>query len=261
MKKMLKLFTAFAMISLVISFASCDLETEDELLNATTENVSGNGNGNANSGSTGNQAGNANGSNTGTGNNAADNTGNNPSGGNSGSDSSDVVDEPDDVEPIGNVASSLWSMFDGADMQVWEKTADLEETDEGLDITIGSSGWWGMCFCNSASTGVDSPDCVTFDMSKVAKITFEAKASKKASMWVSQSDAESKAVNQTKISLSTSYATKTFNLKNPGKKDYGVLDIGGGDLNTTTESDVVISIKNIKFLDASGTEIVPTRNK
>lgn len=234
MKKMLKLFAAFAMISLAVSFAGCSMDTEDELLDST-EKTSGKET-TSNAGSKETSGGNDSGKETETETNT-------------GSDSSE------------NESSSLWSMFDGADMQVWEKTATLEETDEGLDITIGSAGWWGMCFCNSASTGADSEDCVTFDMSKVKTITFEAKASKKASIWVSQSDAQSKPANQTKINLTTSFETKTFTLKNPGKKDYGVLDIGGGDLNTTTESDVVISIKNIKFLDSNGKEIVPTRNE
>lgn len=229
MKKMFKLFATFAMISLVTSFAGCDLASEDELLNATPEKTTGTIPQDA--GSTGE-------------------SGSSESGGASGAEVSSGIS-----------TSPLWSMFDGADMQVWEGTAMLEETDESLEITIGSAGWWGMCFCNAASVGAKSSDCVTFDMSKITKITFEAKASEKATMWVSQSDAESKPQNQTKINLTTSFETKSFTLKNPGTKDYGVLDIGGGDLGTTTKSDVVISIKNIKFLDANGTETVPTRNE
>ena len=206
MKKMLKIFAAFAMFATAISFASCDMATEEELLNKKT-------------------------------------TG---GGGESG--------------------SILWSSFDGAAMQVWQETptspltADLAETEEGLEITIGDQGWWGMCFCNDAAVAWDA-DPVTFDMSKVKTITFEAKASKNGSMWVSQSDEKSKVTNQTKVTLSTEFETKTFNLSNPGTKDYGVLDLGGGDLDTTIESDVVITVKNIKFLDAEGTETVPSRNE
>lgn len=238
MKKMLKLFAAFAMISLVISFAGCDLETEDELLETVAENPA----------TPGNTGSNGTGS-SGTGSN--NNTGGTGTGG-SGS----------NTENSGSSSTSpLWSLFDGADMQVWEGTAMLEETDDGLEITIGSAGWWGMCFCNAAAVGPAASDCVTFDMSNIAKITFEAKASEKASIWASQSNAESKPTNQTKIDLTTSYETKTFTLKNPGKKDYGVLDIGGGDLGTTTKSDVVVYIKNIKFFNASGAETVPARNE
>ena len=40
MKKMLKLFAAFAMISLAVSFAGCSMDTEDELLDST-EKTSG----------------------------------------------------------------------------------------------------------------------------------------------------------------------------------------------------------------------------
>ena len=217
MKKMLKIFAAFAMITMAISFASCDMATEDELLEDPKKTTTG-----------------------GTG-----------GGGGGGG---------------GSSSSPLWASFEGADMQVWKATkdspltADVEETDEGLKITIGSENWWGMCFCNDAAVGADD-DPVTFDMSKVEKITFEAKASKAASMWVSQSDNKSKVINQKKVTLSTEFETKTYTLSEPGTNDYGVLDLGGGDLGTTVESDVVITVRNIKFLGADGSEKNPTRNE
>ncbi len=172
------------------------------------------------------------------------------------------------LTPGSNTGSSspIWSKFDGADMQVWndeatkKPTALLEEKSDCLAITIKAFGWWGMCFCNNASTGPGA-GCTTFDMSNVKKITFEAKASENASMWVSQSNSAAQPTNQKKIELSTSYEEKTYVLNNPGKTDYGVLDLGGGDLNTTTKSDVVISIKNIKFFDANDVETIPARNE
>ena len=213
MKKLVKLLAAIGTLSLLFSFAACDIPTESELL----------GNNNK------------------------------------------IIEKDPNVKTPGEVSNGgLWSMLDGADMQVWrgdtDLTATLEETDEGLDITIGTQGWWGMCFCNSASVGV-GPDAVTFDMSKIKKITFVAKASEDATMWVSQSDSAAKAANQVKINLTKSYATKEFVLKNPSTKDYGVLDIGGGDLGTTTKTDVIISIKNIKLFDANGNETVASRNE
>lgn len=160
----------------------------------------------------------------------------------------------------------LWSLFDGTDIQVWGSngnTADAKSTATGLDITIKApEGWWGLCFCNDAKLSASSSGVITFDMSKVAKITFDAKASVSgASIWVSQSDNSAQPINQTKIELSDAFETKTFVLQNPGKNDYGVLDIGGGDLGTTVTKDVVISVKNIKFLDSKNKEIVPTRNE
>ena len=230
MKKMFKLFTVMAMFSLVISLAGCNMDTEDDLLENTGKTGVGmtNGSGSKGTGSSGNSSGSG--------------------------------------ETGGGSEDPLWYSFEGADMQVWKDewthvaTADLVPQSEWLDIIIGESGWWGMCFCNDASVGAGAA-AVTFDMTKVKKIEFEAKASKKASIWVSQSNNESKPTNQTKIELGTEFAKKTFTLKNPGKNDYGVLDIGGGDLQTTTESDVVISIKNIKFLDANENECNPTRNE
>ena len=219
MKKMLKVLAAFAMIAMAISFASCDMATEDELLDDPTKTTTGGGSG------TGGGGGGAGG------------------------------------------GSALWSSFDGASMQVWQATpsspltASLAETEDGLEITIGSEGWWGMCFCNDASVGADM-NPVTFNMSKVATITFEAKASKNATMWVGQSPRNSNPANQKTISLTTSFETKTYTLSNPGTDCYGVLDLGGDPkLNNTVESDVVITIKNIKFLDANGAETTPSRNE
>ena len=246
MKKMLKLFAAFAMISLVISFAGCDMATEDELLDdaASTEQTSGNGGSNSN--------------NSGNNSTSGNNNSNTPvsTGGNNSDSSDDSGDE-----------ASLWASFEGASMQIWKTeyepynfTADLDETDEGLEITVLDEGWWGICFCNDASVGKDSPDVVTFDMSNVAKITFEAKASKKGSIWIAQSPRDSNPYNQQTISLSTSFETKTYKLKNPGNDCYGLFDLGGGEGNIVA-SDSVITIKNVKFLDANGNECTPERNK
>ena len=161
----------------------------------------------------------------------------------------------------GNSNSPLWVSFDGADMQVWDKTVKLTETKDGLEIKIGSLGWWGMCFCNKSDVGAENPECVTFDMSKVAKISFEAKASETAAMWISQSDANSIPQNEKVINLSTSFETKIYELSNPGTKDYGLFDIGGKkENNTTYKTNVVITIKNIKFLDSNGNETIPQRN-
>ena len=80
-------------------------------------------------------------------------------------------------------------------------------------------------------------------------------------MWVSQSNAQAKVTNQKKIDLTTQFETKTFTLSNPGTKDYGVLDIGGGDLSTTVKKDLIIVIKNIKFFNANGNETFPSRNE
>ncbi len=163
----------------------------------------------------------------------------------------------------GTAASTpLWSMFEGADLQVWEKTADLTPTKEGLEIKIGSLGWWGVGFCNAAGVGPSAGDVVTFDMSEVASISFEAKASENASMWVSCFDQSAGTPNPKVVNISTSYETKTVAISGNGRNDYGVLTIGGNnETGTTVKTGVRITIKNVKFLNSAGTEITPKRNK
>ena len=221
MKKKLRLLAAVGMLSMLISFVACDMQTEDQLL-GTTATKEGEEKGNSSGGSKGSSG----------------------------------------------KKSPLWSKFDGADMQVWvtegekKPTATLAEKSDCLEIKIGREGWWGMCFCNKADIGVASPDCVTFNMSNIAKITFEAKASESASMLAAQSDNNSDPQNKTKIDLSTEFEEKEYNLSNPGSRDYGVLVfIGEPNSGTTTKTNVVISVKNIKFFDANGNETAPSRNE
>lgn len=209
MKKSLKLLAAVGMLSMLISFVACDMQTEDQLLGTTTKEGEEKGNSSGGSkGSTGKK-------------------------------------------------SPLWSKFEGADMQVWVDTATLTPTAECLEIKVKNSEWWGMCFCNKSDIGKEKPECVFFNMSNIAQITFEAKASSPVEIWVSQSDANADKKNIKKVNLTTSFETKTYTLQDPGSADYGVLDIGGDNNPFGT----IISIKNIKFLDAAGNETVPSRNE
>lgn len=156
----------------------------------------------------------------------------------------------------------LWKTFEGADLQIWPNgdsfTAD--DTKGYLEVTIGSLGWWGGCYCDSKSGKVGTAGYVSFDMSKVAKITFDAKGSATGSFWVSQSDKDSKTANQVAVSLTTDWVAQTYTTSGTSSTDYGVLDIGGGDKATTTTAGYKVYIRNIAFYDASGAEIVPTRN-
>ena len=177
-----------------------------------------------------------------------------------GGDNKNINNDDPVISSPGGGSSTLWSSFDGADMQVWENTATLTETDEGLDIEIGNAGWWGMCFCNAAGVGAGS-DAVTFDMSKVAKVTIDVKANQNASMWVSCFDQSANTPNPKKIDIGTSYETKEVALSGNGNRDYGVLAIGGNnETGTTVKTGVVISIKNIKLFTSTGEEISPARN-
>jgi hypothetical protein len=159
--------------------------------------------------------------------------------------------------------TGLWSKFDGADCQIWGSTFTAAESGDGSGwiFTVGSAGWWGGCFCNSGSVAPTDTGVITFDMSKVAKISFDVKGSAVGSFWASTSDAAAKTANQTAIPLTTDWVNKSFTVSGTSAKDYGVLDIGGGDLSTTTTAGYEVYIKNIAFWDASGNEIVPTRNE
>lgn len=164
---------------------------------------------------------------------------------------------------VGNGGNSvLWSSFDGTDLQIWDGTFTAEtDNTNGLIITVGSVGWWGGSFCNNGATAANAVDVVTFNMSNVAKITFDAKASATGSMWVSNSNSSATGQGLTAITLTTEWATKTFNCSGSvSANDYAVMAIGGGELSTTTTSGYKVYIKNIAFWNSSGVEITPSRN-
>lgn len=159
--------------------------------------------------------------------------------------------------------TGLWSKFDGADCQIWNSTFTAAESGDGSGwiFTVGSVGWWGGCFCNSGSVAPTDTGVITFDMSKVVKISFDVKGSAAGSFWASTSTAAAKPANQTAIPLTTDWVNKSFAVSETSTNDYGVLDIGGGDLSTTVTAGYEVYIKNIAFWDAGGNEIVPTRKE
>jgi hypothetical protein len=184
-------------------------------------------------------------------------------GGGTTPDTDDSGATPGDTTPGTNTSTDkLWKTFEGADLQIWPNgdsfTAD--DTKGYLEITVSSLGWWGGCYCDSKAGKVGTTGYVSFDMSKVAKITFDAKGSAAGSFWVSQSDKDSKVANQVAVTLTTDWVAQTYTTSGTSSTDYGVLDIGGGDKGTTTTAGYKVYIRNIAFLDASGKEIVPTRN-
>ncbi len=156
-----------------------------------------------------------------------------------------------------------FSKFEGCDLQIWENTFTATTTTEGLVITVGSVGWWGGAFVNNGAVGPTDSGVVTYDMSNVSKITFEAKISAAGDIWISTSDSNSNAgaARGKSFTLTTEWSESPYEFEisegtnKVSANDYGVLAIGGGNSEGTT-----ITLKNIAFYDASGNEIVPGVN-
>ncbi len=156
-----------------------------------------------------------------------------------------------------------FSKFEGCDLQIWSNTFTAATTTEGLVITVGSVGWWGGAFVNNGAVGPTDSGVVTYDMSNVSKITFEAKISSEGDIWISTSDstASAGADKGKTFTLTTEWPESPYEFKisdgtnKVSTKDYGVLAVGGANVSGTT-----ITLKNIAFYDSDGNEIVPGVN-
>lgn len=162
----------------------------------------------------------------------------------------------------GSSSTGLWSKFAGCDLQIWLNTFTAETGDDGIAITVGSAGWWGGCFCNKGSVGATDSGVVKYDMSKVAKITFDAKGSAAGAFYICNSDSAAQKKGGATIPLTTAWVSQTYSCSTSvSATDYGLFDvIGASDAgtNTTTTAGYIVYIKNVAFWDASNNEIVPT---
>jgi len=174
MKKKLKLFLAFAMISTLISFAACNLATEEELLASA----------NASSGTNG-------------GNDSGTNTG--------GSGSSDT---------IGDSWGALFSdtNHNPVDLQVWQGFDTSYDSEYGMKATVIGTAWFGGAIVQNCSAAVDSS--IYYDMSSVEKMTFKVKASQAMTIWAGyvKTSKSDDFVKQT-INVTTDWQTITITQK------------------------------------------------
>ena len=97
MKKIAKLFAVTGMMSLLISFVGCDMATEADLVGTNPQTTVP----------------------------ATDNTSSADTEKESDDSNKDEKTNKPTTDKSSSDTTSLWSMFDGADMQVWEKTATL----------------------------------------------------------------------------------------------------------------------------------------
>ena len=252
MKKMFRIIALCGMFCAVLSMVSCSQETPED------NNNGGNGgteiddnNGNNNGGN--NNGGNNGGGNNGGGNNGGGNNGGgNNGGGNNGGGNNGGGNNGGET-PSG---TGFWSKFEGTDFQIWDATCDLDAKATGLEITVGNKGWWGFGLCNNSALGPSDPH-VSYNMTKVAKITLEAKSNKnKGKLKLLQINKLAKDSNPKLTPLKTDFEKITYDLQNPDSKAFAVFAIAGEGCG---QGDV-ITIRKVAFWDSNGKEIVPDLN-
>jgi len=154
---------------------------------------------------------------------------------------------------------------DKMDLQIWEGTCSISPTGSELIVTPTGTGWWGFGVCSNASDAQS-----IYDLSKVAKCTYEAKGNNAAIKMY----ATICATKQNEVTLTDEYAEYSFDTtgtcdeyKN-GERTGKTVDVAQNNAQfivtfgfASGSSDNSFYIKNIKFFDASGNEIVPKINK
>ena len=122
---------------------------------------------------------------------------------------------------------------------------------DGALVITQSGAWYGLAICSDASC--DDKNGAVYDLSDVAKITFEAKAQTSGQKMKLSMCTE----NLQEFELTDEYQSFEYDATKAehalSGTHYCIVSIVQNDIT----SDVVHYIKNIAFFDASGNEIVP----
>ena len=151
--------------------------------------------------------------------------------------------------------AKLFKTFAGCGVQIWQDEWNNHDPTFTIDyakgeITVGSVGWWGGAF-GSYDNGKANGG--TFNLSKVAEIRFDAKASTYGTIYFNVDDK-----NKAELDIPMEFMHYSIPVKKAGAKAVNLFVIGGvRDLNNPGTT---ITLKNISFYDAKGNEIVPQYN-
>ena len=214
MKKVLKLMAALGMISLMISFVSCDLLTEAELI--ARNNESG----------------------------APDNNGG-PS----------LVGGSD---TIGTAWGALFSNTEHnpIDLQVWKNFAATYD-DNGMNVKFQKTDttadvWFGGAIVQNM--GAEVADSVYYDMSSVAKITFEVKATAEMPIWAGYSN-QNQTDSFVKQNLNVTTNWQTITITSPGvAKAWSIFAFGCDNTGNVYQNDTLY-FKNVTYLNSNGESV------
>ena len=156
MKKLVKLLAAIGTLSLLFSFAACDIPTESELLGITP------GNEKIPSLDT-----------------SKDNT------------QTSNDNSSDDVSTSDTIGDSWGTLFattehNPIDLQVWQGFDSEFDSEYGMKSEIIGGAWFGGAIVQNS--GAKPAESLYYDMSSVKKMTFKVKASENMTIWAGYSN-------------------------------------------------------------------------
>lgn len=219
MKKIIRLITALGMISLMMSFAGCNLQTEAELGRLNTP-----------------QDGATPGTST-PGNTTTPGTVTSPSTGT--------------TDTIGDAWGALFSdhTHNPIDLQVWQGFDATYDSDYGMKCNLYPGAWFGGAIVQKFDAPADG--AVYYDMSAVTKMTFKVKASNTMTIWAGYSNQnQNDSLKKQNVNVTKDWQTVTISQKGVAKA-WAIFAFGSDGVS----KDEWLAFKDVTFFNASGESV------
>lgn len=144
-------------------------------------------------------------------------------------------------------------------LQIWGDydAACTTVNSSGALVITQTGAWYGVAICSDSAGNDDNDSCRIYDMSKVAKIKFEAKSDTEDSILGFSACTEDAVL----YTLSTEYKEFEYDMNEAVHAKTGTHYCMVSLFQNTVKESVIHYIKNIAFYDENGNEIVPTVNK
>jgi len=220
MKKLVKLLAAIGTLSLLFSFAACDIPTESELLGITP------GNEKIPSLDT-----------------SKDNT------------QTSNDNSSDDVSTSDTIGDSWGSLFattehNPIDLQVWQGFDSEFDSEYGMKSEIIGGAWFGGAIVQNS--GAKPAESLYYDMSSVKKMTFKVKASENMTIWAGYSN-QNKTDSLIKQPINVTTSWQEITVSGAGvQKAWAIFAFGSDGASDGSW----LAFKDITYLDSSNKSVV-----
>ena len=220
MKKLVKLLAAIGTLSLLFSFAACDIPTESELLGITP------GNEKIPSLDT-----------------SKDNT------------QTSNDNSSDDVSTSDTIGDSWGTLFattehNPIDLQVWQGFDSEFDSEYGMKSEIIGGAWFGGAIVQNS--GAKPAESLYYDMSSVKKMTFKVKASENMTIWAGYSN-QNKTDSLIKQNINVTTSWQEITVSGAGvQKAWAIFAFGSDGASDGSW----LAFKDIAYLDSSNKSVV-----
>ena len=220
MKRLVKLLAAIGTLSLLFSFAACDIPTESELLGITP------GNEKIPSLDT-----------------SKDNT------------QTSNDNSSDDVSTSDTIGDSWGTLFattehNPIDLQVWQGFDSEFDSEYGMKSEIIGGAWFGGAIVQNS--GAKPAESLYYDMSSVKKMTFKVKASENMTIWAGYSN-QNKTDSLIKQNINVRTSWQEITVSGAGvQKAWAIFAFGSDGASDGSW----LAFKDITYLDSSNKSVV-----